>query len=170
MTMVRKTDFFSESKASALFGSSTLGMISISNPDRIADKVKEENWGALLRLQFHDIPRAWQNYVLFTDEQADEIIDFLDVNADICKFIYVHCAQGVSRSAAVSRFIAERFGIPFDYWKARLYNPHVYETLVKRYHVRTGILLEDRFEEEILKATGGKFGAGINPGVKPKFT
>lgn len=164
--MVRKTDHFSEEMASQLMGSATIAMISISEPDRIAEGVKDDRWAAVLRLQFHDIPKAWQNYVLFSEEQADQIIDFIEEHTDTCKAIYVHCAQGVSRSAAVARFVAERCGLQFDYWKGRLFNPHVYDVLRKRYRERTGVLLEDKFDEEVKKASKGKFGEGVNPNLR----
>jgi len=66
---------------------------------------------------------------LFTREQARQIIDFVKkCHMCRCEGILVHCKAGISRSAAVAKWIAERHKLDFpaDY---SLFNQHVYATL-----------------------------------------
>ncbi|WP_283745874.1 hypothetical protein [Sideroxydans sp. CL21] len=96
-----------------------------------------EGWQSVLRLEFDDIdpdPKALladDPYILFGHDHAKQIIEFAHkCNESGVVGIVVHCHAGISRSAAVSKWIAERFGLDFpaDYM---LYNKHVYETLCR---------------------------------------
>ena len=92
-------------------------MISITEPNDAAPLKK--GWKNLLRLEFHDfdaIPEDSDeyNYVLFDQDLASETIEFLDRIQGEVSHIHVHCFAGISRSAAVARFIADRYGLPFN--------------------------------------------------------
>lgn len=112
------------------------GVISITDPGRIANL--SEGWGSILRLQFDDVeePDPYKPYGdpyarssdLFTAQDANKIIQWLDANKRKLAGIYVHCWGGVSRSAAVAKFIAEKYGIPFDHSYDK-YNRLVYNIL-----------------------------------------
>jgi predicted protein tyrosine phosphatase len=133
MAMISKVEFISERRACEITsGSAFQGIISITDPDWKDAPLTEEAWGDILRLKFHDIDKAWQNYVLISDEQADEIIAWLKEHEDEFKKIVVHCAAGISRSAAVAKFIAEVYDLQFPE-SYNLYNKLVYSTLRKRF-------------------------------------
>lgn len=60
--------------------------------------------------------------VLFTVEQAKQILEFIEMNKEKKQFI-VHCSAGISRSGAVGTFINDYFGL--DYSTFRRTNPQV---------------------------------------------
>ena len=93
---------------------------------------------SVLRLEFHDISEFLEErYILFSSAQAIEIINWIEsIHAN--ETIIVHCEAGISRSAAVAKFIIDtynytlepdRFCIP-DF---SLMNTYVYETLIFEY-------------------------------------
>lgn len=87
----------------------------------------------VLRLLFDDIDevtevkyldeRESKNLYPMTEEQGQQIIDFLVHNRDVQTCI-VHCAAGISRSGAVATFIKETFGMHEDVF--RLNNRHIH--------------------------------------------
>ena len=57
---------------------------------------------AVLRLSFDDVvERGEPSDILFAEEHAREIHDFMDRNADVDRVVF-HCNMGVSRSPAVA--------------------------------------------------------------------
>jgi rhodanese-related sulfurtransferase len=102
----------------------------------------EAAWSKILRLEFHDadangrsidprIDGISQNQLsLFTENQAVEILKFLKEHQDAHTQVIVHCEGGVSRSAAVSKFIAQIYNLEFPEGYS-LYNRHVYSTLLR---------------------------------------
>lgn len=57
------------------------------------------------------------HYPVASDEQIQEIYDFIIKNKDKENFV-VHCAMGVSRSGAVGEFVQDLFGkIPYSDFK-----------------------------------------------------
>ena len=90
------------------------GYISILAPEwpRIFKKDSEH----VVTLVFDDISRAYPDTLvegrlltLFSDEQAKQVIDFVEAfnKRQSDDTMYVHCRQGVSRSGAVGTFINE---------------------------------------------------------------
>jgi len=92
--------------------------------------VLKDGWHSVLKLEFDDIDTPEEPYILFSDSQANRIIDFVEeVRASHeVEGILVHCQAGISRSAAVAKWIAEKYGLSFP-GKYMLYNKHVYRTL-----------------------------------------
>ncbi|MHB8833318.1 MAG: hypothetical protein ACYC9V_09105 [Desulfobacteria bacterium] len=132
---VRKVTWIPQHDAEDLLPVYGLGMISITGTDRRRARLRK-GWRDILRLVFDDIEAPVADYVLFDDRMADRIIDWLYRVDDRVEEIIVHCSAGISRSAAVARFVAERYGIEefdFDY---RSYNLHVYDLLTRRYPAR----------------------------------
>jgi len=135
------TKHMSEERACRMRGNSFTGFISVVDPPRYgaADpeaprKAKlDGKWGDILRLWVHDIDKPWQNYVLFSDDDADRIIHWLKKHENEFKGIIVHCAMGISRSAAIARFIAKVYDLPFDEREGMQFNRHVFNTLCKRW-------------------------------------
>lgn len=99
--------------------------ISIMPPGEKADIV-----GDYLPLNFDDTETPCAGLVMFDVEMGLELIGFADAYDDIL----VHCEAGMSRSAAVAKWLSDRMG--YDLWvhpkgigTYRYYNRHVYRTL-----------------------------------------
>lgn len=86
----------------------------------------------VLTLYFDDIEKEVADAVLFSEEQADEIIAFIRRNRDV-ETLLVHCYGGESRSRAVGAFAMEMLGGSRDgYFGSGKPNMHVYDTLKQR--------------------------------------
>ncbi len=120
--------FTGRDQAEASLGWGHWAVISITQPGETV--ALKEGWHSVLRLHFHDIDVPEEPYVLFNDQHANEIINFLEDVAETGEIegALVHCQAGISRSAAVAKWIAERYGLGFPE-KCMLYNKHVYRTL-----------------------------------------
>ena len=87
----------------------------------------------ILRLSFIDIEENIEEYnpnIIFSKDIAKQIIEFIKKfeNEDTKEEVVVHCFAGVSRSAGVAKFIAERYGLEFeDFYND--YNKLVYKIL-----------------------------------------
>jgi hypothetical protein len=139
--MITSVKFFSKEEVESMSGSATVGMISITNPvgsgpnrsPGTPAKLDKEKWGALIRLEFDDVTPSisyrYPNYQLMTEEQAREILDWLEEHEDDLKAIYVHCEAGISRSAAVAKFLGEIYNRPFQFLDVKYANDHVFKLL-----------------------------------------
>jgi predicted protein tyrosine phosphatase len=72
----------------------------------------KQNHSNVLNMEFYDIDKEVEIngkvYVPFTTEQANRIIDFIEVNKN--KHYIIHCHAGISRSGAVAQFITDFYG------------------------------------------------------------
>ena len=98
--------------------------ISIHNSDEIGNLSKpyfNENKKNVLNLTFDDLekPIKGKDCILFNDDMANEILEFLENNKDVSK-CFVHCSAGVSRSGAVGTFVLNFFN--WDYKEFRKIN------------------------------------------------
>ena len=90
----------------------------------------------MLRLEFHDADPGHMNadkalgYKLFNDDHAAEVLKFLKKHEDDTYDVIVYCEAGISRSAAVSKFISIIYGLEFPE-NYSLYNKHVFSTLMR---------------------------------------
>lgn len=84
-------------------------LISISCPGDRADII--HTWPSIKRVEFHDIQAFRSGYTCFSYEQADGLISYLEciVAARFIDTLVVHCAAGISRSAAVAMFAQENY-------------------------------------------------------------
>jgi predicted protein tyrosine phosphatase len=105
-------------------------LISITTPGFPDAKIDLSAWDDVLRLKFHDF--HWEDGVhkVLTEAQATEVLRFLSKNQHETDELIVHCEMGVSRSAAMAKFIAEIYNLDFDMTYNR-HNRFVY-TLLKR--------------------------------------
>lgn len=124
--------FVSKQVAESMPAAPDVGIISITSPNR-PDAFLQEGWGAVLRLEYHDIDsdsvsalRA--GYIPMSREQAQQVLDWLDENNDKLSGVVVHCEAGISRSAATAHFITDYYdlGILSD---PGIPNRHVYKLL-----------------------------------------
>ena len=126
-----------------------VGMIAAARGSKSVDFNREHDqpvvdsahWVELLRLDFNDIDPShcsdeWKaQWTLFDDAMADQVIDLLERTKDSATIFAVHCHAGISRSAAISKFIAvfHNLSFPESY---KLYNKHVFSTLTRRWRQR----------------------------------
>ena len=101
--------------------------------------VLKEGWVDKLYLVFDDIDKDLSevidtrtgkpfNLTFFNSDHAKQITSFVNDIAEDINILVVHCHAGVSRSAAVAKFIAEKYGLKFEH-SYSLYNKHVYRVL-----------------------------------------
>jgi predicted protein tyrosine phosphatase len=89
----------------------------------------KEGWFDILRLEFDDITAPQEPYVLFSAQQAREIIEFVQrCNDEKLEGILVHCRAGISRSAAVAKWVSDKYNLAFPE-NYDQYNLHVYQVL-----------------------------------------
>lgn len=133
--MINKILFVGRATAEATTGWDNWAMISISEPVSAFGEAKLlKGWHAVHRLEFHDIEVEMpdETFDLMSEQQALELVNFVHHVADDVEGIIVHCKAGISRSAAVAKWIAAEYGIKFNHEYDR-YNKHVYQLLVDAY-------------------------------------
>lgn len=141
-------------------------VISLASPNAPANL--EQGWRATLQLEFDDlcesvlgvpvgsIPDAEEGhlvreffgaiYRLPDAHHAQAIVGFLEAQEGGCSdfvSVIVHCDHGISRSAAVAQFVADRYGVPIlnteVEWQSRVAmpdttraNPRLLRLLIQR--------------------------------------
>lgn len=130
--MVKSVSYVSRAQAENTFGISDCAMISITEPNHFSGLAElKEGWYEVLRMEFDDVdPETCSDQAnkFISIHQARVIAAFVDSVAPNVSSIMVHCRAGISRSAAVAKWIAERHGLPFDH-HYKTYNKHVYKLL-----------------------------------------
>lgn len=123
-----------------------VALLSFVSPDGfggspVSDPKLDTYWFRVLKLRFHDIDPTncssafVEQYVPFTLQQAEAVIQFcLEVEAEADE-IWAHCEAGISRSAAAAKYIAYAYNSHFPE-SYTLYNKHVYSMLVKAHNKR----------------------------------
>lgn len=102
--------------------------LSINNPDDKDKTPIREDSDTFKSMWFYDIDEDIYDevkdftYKTISDEQVDELYDFIMKNKDKKNFV-VHCTAGVSRSGAVGEFVNDLFGIPYAEFKKQ--NPNI---------------------------------------------
>jgi predicted protein tyrosine phosphatase len=109
-------------------------LISINEPDAWDGMAKiAKGWHSVLRVSFHDVTMKSHGMDALirhcSQEDARQIVDFVRKAAPEVEGILVHCRAGVSRSAAVAKWISGEFRIPFDR-RYDKYNDDVYRLLI----------------------------------------
>ncbi len=89
----------------------------------------QDGWHHVLRLSSHDIlpgtPDPDGVYALIRDKDAKTIVDFVRHVAPNVEDIIVHCKAGISRSAAVAKWICGEYNLPFNERYTK-YNQFIY--------------------------------------------
>ena len=134
--MIEQVKFFSREKVESIrkFNGKKAGLISISSSDDEPANL-QQGWSAILSLVFDDIERLdvvrpEDEYIVFDEEIAKKIVQWIVEHKDRLDFLIVHCNAGISRSGAVAKWVALVLDLPFDD-EYDLYNKHVYRTLVR---------------------------------------
>lgn len=134
--MIKKVNYISRNMAEKIEPKidDKASIISINSDDNLAKL--NDGWINKLFIVFGDIDKEYPEYPnikLFDKKQACEIIRFIEKVYDNSEFLIVHCDAGVSRSAAVAKFIAELYNLPFNH-NYPLYNKHIYRLLWDTYN------------------------------------
>ena len=92
----------------------------------------------VLTLYFDDIVKPVDGAVLFSEEHAKQIIDFIDRNRG-ADTLLVHCYAGQSRSRAVAAFAVKMLGADNTrYFTEGNPNMYIYNVLTDAYQKRNG--------------------------------
>lgn len=130
--MLKKVMFVSRPVAEKMPGWADGVIISITEPEA-GEAALMQGWHAVHRVVFHDTEPGKVNrakvVVMMTEAHAIDIARFVRAVAPDVKTIVVHCKGGISRSAAVAKWIAEAYSLPFDH-RYSSFNKHVHRLLV----------------------------------------
>lgn len=133
MAMVTKVIFVSRSTAETTPGWKDWAIISISEPGFPGEAKLMRGWHSVCRVHFDDVDPAipcGEPHQLMNEADALKITQFVREVAPHVDGILVHCKAGVSRSAAVAKWISRQFDVPFNH-KYERHNKHVYNMLIK---------------------------------------
>ena len=98
--------------------------------------VLKRGWAHVLRLCFDDIEVPRLGRKLFSEEDADKVIDFLDKIEGKVDHVVVHCTHGLSRSPAIARYISQRYDLSNGFGNHQTFNRFVFRTLFVRWRHR----------------------------------
>jgi predicted protein tyrosine phosphatase len=110
-------------------------MISITGTGE-ARVVLKRGWRHVLRVTFDDIEKTQFGLKLFSEEDADKVINFLDKIEGKVDHVVVHCRLGMSRAPAIARYISQRYDLSNGFDNHRTFNRHVFKTLFIRWRHR----------------------------------
>lgn len=126
--MLKEVVFTSQAKAEALSARRNWAVISITAPGE-PEASLQEGWHSVIRLQFDDVDVSESSeFKLFDAADAANIVSFVSVVKNQVEGILVHCYAGISRSAAIAKFIAEENAVYFPD-KYGIYNKAIYRVL-----------------------------------------
>lgn len=131
MRRFQEVRFMPQAHAVQLTPMADTALISITGP--ASEAQLKYGWNHLLRLEFHDADiEEFDGCLLFDQDMARQVIQFVESLPDTVTRVYVHCHAGISRSAGVAKFVAEMTDSPFNK-EYNSYNRLVYSTLRKAY-------------------------------------
>jgi hypothetical protein len=131
--MVTKVIFVGRATAETTPGWGDWAVVSITEPGFPGEAKLLPGWHSVCRVHFHDVDPAipcGEPHTLMNEADAQKITQFVREVAPGVDGILVHCKAGVSRSAAVAKWISKQFDVPFNHAYDR-YNKFVYDMLVK---------------------------------------
>lgn len=130
--MLKRVMFVSRNAIENVAGDwSDFALISIDDPSPAAGKIDLKAFRHAKSFHFHDVvpERDYEEAVVHMDaSQAAEMVVFLHEIKDDVDGVLVNCGAGVSRSAAVAKWICGSLRIPFNS-RYDKYNRHVYKLL-----------------------------------------
>ena len=127
-----KFEVLSRSEAKAFICDIPWACISIADHPDDMPRLNKVQRVDLLQLGFADADeKYYDDDILFTEEHAASILDFIDKVWDKVELIMVHCYAGQCRSPAVAAAINKiKFGNDEKYFKNHLPNMLVYRTIL----------------------------------------
>lgn len=127
-------DVFNRGEITAINPSLRHCIISISDTvaERAEPAVNSQTLDVLF-LAFHDINRPTPGFDLFTDAQADQILNFYERYRSEADHFIAHCNAGQSRSPGVIAALQKiHTGNDNVWFRTRTPNSHVYSSLLSR--------------------------------------
>jgi predicted protein tyrosine phosphatase len=129
--MIREVDFMSQARAEYFKPMKREAIISITGSGHPRANLRK-GWSRVLRLVFDDVERPGFGAIPFDTDHAEMILHWLDeVERQVDK-VFVHCHAGRSRSAAVTKFIAEKYDLSGGIRVYEEHNCRVYRILTRR--------------------------------------
>ncbi|HEY9209970.1 MAG TPA: hypothetical protein VIO56_01055 [Methylotenera sp.] len=131
--MVTKVIFVGRATAETTPGWGDWAVVSITEPGIPGEAKLMPGWHSICRVHFHDVDPnipCGEPHVLMNEADGLKITQFVREVAPGVDGILVHCKAGVSRSAAVAKWIARQFDVPFNHTYDH-YNKYVFDMLVK---------------------------------------
>jgi predicted protein tyrosine phosphatase len=110
--MLKQVVFVSQAEAERTQADTRWAMISITQPSD-SPAALQDGWYRVLRMRFHDTDDADSVLTVFTKTDAEAVVSFVRSVAEHVDGIVVHCHAGISRSAAIAKFIADEYQLPF---------------------------------------------------------
>lgn len=109
-------------------------MISVTDPKDAADIPDRRTCQDILRLEFNDSYRfgePGEKRVMFSEDQAEQIIDFVNKYRTKVPLLVVHCLAGMNRSPAIAAATARMLGRSDEYFfKEYAPDSWVYRTIL----------------------------------------
>ena len=124
---MKRVVFLSQAEAERTAALNNWAVISITQPSD-ADAALQPGWAAVLRMRFHDTDDANSVLTVFNQEHAEAVVKFVREHEANVEGILVHCHAGISRSAAIAKFIADTYSLAFPD-KYASYNKLIYRRL-----------------------------------------
>ena len=112
-------------------------VISITEPNEDWPVITQtESCKGILKLAFHDIDKPQEPYILFSEVQAKQVLDFAKQMVDAkIEVLIVHCFAGWSRSPAVAAALAKIYEQNDEpYFRDFRPNAYVYRLLLNTHH------------------------------------
>ena len=152
--MLRQVTFVSRPQAEATVGSRECILVSLVDPGSPAPTL-QPGWRDVLSLAFFDADEdlvafaRGQSMAVCEPADAQRIVAFLDrwdAAEDGPTEVVAHCEQGISRSAAVAKFCARRYGLdfPWDY-------PFANRRVLRLLHEAAGMAFDAEAEARLLR-------------------
>ena len=119
----------------------TWALISITHEDgawpNLNVKEDDKNFKGVLKLFFADIDKESEGWVLFSEEHANQILDFVESRHPFLDLLIIHCLAGLSRSPGAAAAISKIYlGHDGEFFNTKTPNMLVYSTILKTYSMR----------------------------------
>ena len=129
--MIREVGFLSQAGAEAMRPLRREGIISITGSGDPPATLRK-GWRRVLRLVFDDVEIPFFGATHFDTVHAEEILAWLKEVEDRVDRVFVHCHAGKHRSAAVAKFIAEKYDLSGGIRVYEEHNGRVHRILTRR--------------------------------------
>ena len=129
--MIREVGFLSQAGAEAMRPLPREGIISITGSGYPPATLRK-GWRRVLRIVFDDIEKPFFGATHFDIAHAEEILRWLDEVEGKVDKVFVHCHAGRSRSAAVAKFIAEKYDLSGGIRVYEEHNKRTHRVLTRR--------------------------------------
>lgn len=149
MNVIKKVQFHSKHRAQMMVPNDKMAIISVRQPAEWVEL--NRNWQHVLELEFHDTDGTEREnnlpiftadgidiecLVAFDKSMAQQVIDFANKMQELgIEELHVHCHAGISRSAAIAKFLCDLPYVAEDFPDSYMvYNKLVYRVLRNTYY------------------------------------